>query len=300
MPRRSVSPTTLLAAAVLVLIVTSLAPTRLTAWAGWPRGPLMALIAPVSGPLAAVSSWVRPPAEAGTTEERVTVQQLLQDRERLATDLLRSEQRNRELEDLVRELQGGAGVTGRSPVIRLEASRVGANLPGGTIDVARGRRDGVIGGTVAIARRSEQLVGIVTAAGRMTSTVHLLTDEHLEPALVEGVVLPGGDPGSADAIELDGLPRVQLEPAGDGTLVAEAVGVDDADRMAVGQRVRLDDPSWPTAASMLVIGRVTALEPTEDPLFRRVVVTPEVEPGRLRSVILLIPRVGEGETGGGR
>ena len=263
----------------------------------------MTLMAPASGPVTALSAWLRP---ASTTDrfEGASESELARQIRELEILLLRANQRIERLEDTILEYERGTAYPQSIPTRKLEATRVSANLPAGTFDVNRGRRQGVIGGTVAVARRSEQLVGIVTAAGPLVSTVHVLTDKRLEPNLMVGVVMP--EQAAEAEMEADGfarLPRAQFRPTGEGTLLADAVGANEASRIHHGDLVRLDDETWPSAASMLILGRVSRIEPTDDPLFFRVYVTPLADLARLRSIILVIPDDaggGGGSGGGGR
>ena len=287
MARRSPSPRTVLAAVVLALLVGSLAPADLVGWVGWFRGPFMAVIAPISGPLSALSVRLRPSPDRADPRDLASRGELLEENERLYVEALDLKSRVLELEGLVRDLQGGVGAPGELRWTPLEATRVGADPGSGTIEVKGGRRQGVAPGTVAVARRSSQLVGPVTAVGPMTSTVHLVTDTGLRPALMIGVVVPDGTSPSPEA--LAEAVRCQLRPEGDGTLLSEPLGADDAERVSVGDPVHLDDDSWPSTASMLTLGRVTAVLDTDNPLFKQIVVTPGVDPARLRSVILRVP-----------
>jgi len=258
----------------------------------------MTIVAPVSGPAEALSTWLRPAATLDSPDASTPEGELLRSYEKLQLDYAVALERVVTLEALVRDLQEGVEFQPEIPVVKLEAARVGANIPGGTIDVARGTRDGVVEGSIAVARRSHQLVGIVTKVGPLVSTVHVITDKRVSPGLMVGVVMPGGPIASPAA--LAGLPRIQLKPADDGTLVANQVGIGDAQRIAPGQRVRIMDESWPQAASMLVLGQVVRIEPTDEPLFKRVIVRPEVEPARVSAVILSIPRPEREAPGRGR
>jgi hypothetical protein len=287
MPRRTPSARLLLSATVLALVATSLLPTSVTRWIGeWFRGPMMTIIAPISGPMSGLSTWLRPGDRLPPRDADTPQAELIRQRDDAELRYLRVLDRVQELEALVRDLQRGVLYT-ETPSVRREARRVGSNIAGGTMDIDRGRRHGVREGSIAIARGSEQLVGIVTKVEPMTSTIHLITDTRLEPGLLDGVVMSEGR--IEDAAALADLPQLQLEPGRDGLLVSESVGVNAAGRMVVGRQVRLMDDSWPSTARMLVLGRIVRIEETEDPLFRRVLVQPEIEPARLRSVILAIP-----------
>lgn len=281
-----------LAAAGAVLTATALLPTGLTGWLSVFREPMEALIVPVSGPASVLGSMFRPEERLPHPDADTPQGELIDRVDELTRQYFALVDRLAECNDLVRELQEGAAFQSGVEVSRVEATRVGRNLGSGTIDVSRGSRDGVREGSVAVARRSQQIIGIVTTVGPMVSTVHLLTDRRLSPGLMVGVVMPRD--ARAGSVDLGSLPTVQLKPAGDGTLVAEEVGIAQASRIERGQRVRLMDETWPSAASMLVLGQVQAVEPIPDnPLFRRVVVRPEVVPDHTQAMIVHIPREGE-------
>ncbi len=277
-----------LALVVAVLAVLALLPTRLTWWVSWARGPFMTVVAPVSGPASALGGWLHPEEWSARSEADAPEAEMLRQREALELAYNRALDRIVELEGEVRDLQEGVEFQPEIPIARLTVTRIGSNLAGGTIDVSRGTRDGVTTGSVAVARRSQQLVGIVSSVGPVVSTVHLITDTRVNPGLAIGVVMPKQMVGTPD--EFVSLVKIQLRPEGDGTLVADEVGVGEANRIEPGLRVRLSDETWPGAASMLVLGRVWKIEDTEEPLFKRVVVKPEVDPQTVRGMILNIPR----------
>jgi len=288
MARNAPNPRALLSATILVLVVLALAPTRFTRWVGWFRNPLMILVAPLSGPLAALSSRAHEAVDPETDDPRglVSREDLQRQLDEANQVSARALERVRELESLVTEYQRGVPPY-RDPAVRkLEAARIGVNLSAGTIDVSRGSRDGVTVGSVAIARRSQHLVGIVTSVGPRVSTVHLITDRRLDPPLMVGLVV--SDDVWKEQTFTD-APRCQLKADADGTLVDGAVPAGAADRMQTGHLVVLSDPSWPSAAQYCILGRITRIEPTDSPHYRKVVVTPQVDVSRVRSVILNIP-----------
>lgn len=261
-------------------------PLRLSGWLGWFRGPAMTIIAPISTPLAAVSSWLRPGERVGASAAPEGDQELRRQAEFYKGEYLQAQQQISELEQIIQALQDGVPMGSRARVRRLEAVRVGADLSSGTILVSRGTVHGVTAGTVAVATASPQhLIGVVTSVGPTVSTVHAITDRGLSPPLLESILLGPGLIGAGEALT---APRVQLRPVGDGTLIGE-IGVNDAARVQPGFGAYLDDPSWPTSAQRLIVGRVVRTEPTDRPLFLRLVVRPDLEPMRVRGVVLRIP-----------
>ncbi|MBL0926817.1 MAG: hypothetical protein IBJ11_04085 [Phycisphaerales bacterium] len=297
MRRRLPSPRATLVIAAAALLALALLPARFTGWVGWFRGPFLAAVGPVSGPLRIVSKFLRPgergPGRPVTDSEAELVRQR-DDAERRANELAAQVlELNRLLSDFQRQ-----PVALGSRVRMIEGS-VLASQPGrGLVDVARGTTHGIGPGTVVVARGAAaggQLVGIVTDRSAVSSVVHLITDRRVSPPLMIGVI--GGE-GVMTPEVLQQSPRVQLKPTGEGLLAADAVGVAEAARIAPGAVVRLLDDSWPVSAQMTLLGRVTAVEPTDNPLFRRVVVRPEVDVARVRSVILRIPADGAPGPGG--
>jgi hypothetical protein len=283
---------------LMAVLVFSFLPLRWSAWVRALRNPVDVVVRPVSGPMSSLSTLLRPSRNdgsgaggpAGETEESA---ELERQRDQFKWLYLREVDRNAELEALVRDLQGGAAWSRPPGVRRVEAARVGSDAASGTVEFARGTNDGVGVGAVAVARRSEQLVGIATDARTNVTTFRLVTDTRLQPRLVVGVVVPEGPVSSA---QLSTLPRCQLRPFGDGTLVDDNVGVTSAAEIVAGMIVRLADDSWPDAARMLVLGRVVRVEPADNPLYRRVVVRPEIDVTRVPSAIIQYPAA----SGGGR
>lgn len=295
MPRGLTSSRNLLVLTVLGLLVLSLAPIRYSGWVRGLRNPIDVAVRPISGPFAALSVWLRPGNRRGGASEED--QEVERQRDQFKWLYLRELDRVVELESLVRDLQGGAWA--RPPgVRRIEAQRVGADIASGTIDVARGSGDGVRPGAVAVARRSEQLVGIATDIRPGVTTFRLLT--HRAPRsrlLVVGCV--GADAPLTSA-QLQDLPRCQFEPVGDGTLADTSVGAEAAARIAPGMIVRVVDDTWSDAARMLVLGRVARVEDSPNPLFKRVVIRPDTDIARVRSVIVQSPGNAGGAGIGGR
>lgn len=308
MPRRSQSNPLPLLIATLVIVLLALLPLRVTGWLSAFRGPLMTIIAPIAAPLSAISTWLRDDSgERPSVATQSTLEAANAERDRLARLYLQSMARIDELEALLEDLQR---VTARrsAAVQQMEARRVGVNLPAGTVDYDRGSLHGVTSAAVALSRRGEQLVGQITRVSPTVSTAHLITDARRDAPLMVGVIIPADErgeqfPQSAEALRA--LKRCQLRPQGDGTLVDPqfGVGADERSPVAVGDFVRLLDESWPSSAQMAVLGRVIAIEPTEQPLFRVLRVAPIADIQRLRSVIMLVPLddvPGEGQTGGAR
>lgn len=298
MARRTLSPRATLLLAVGLFLLGSLLPLRLTRWVGWFRDPLMTVVAPVSGPISALSGWLRPGRSGAAHDESPELADLRQQRDYYRGAYFRAEQENAQLRDTVRALQEGVAYGAPASVRRLEASRVGADPGSGTIDVSRGRNHGVTLATVAVAVNAPQhLVGRVSNTESMVSTVQLVTDRRISPRFVETLLIPEGE---TTPERVAAAPRCQLEPVGDGTLTGD-LGSIHADLVNRGDLAFLDDPHWPTSAQRLIVGRVVRIEETDRPLFRRIVVRPDFDPARVTSVILRIAvEEGEGGAEGGR
>jgi len=298
MARRTLSPRATLLLAIGLFLLGSLLPLRLTRWVGWLRDPLMTIVAPISGPMSALSGWLRPGRSPEHADESPELADLRQQRDYYRGAYFRAEQENAQLRDTVRALQEGVAYGAPAAVRRLAASRIGADPGAGTIDVSRGRSHGVTLATVAVAVNAPQhLVGRVSNTESMVSTVQLITDQRISPRLIDALIIPDGE---VTPERIASAPRCQFEPDGEGTLVAE-LGALHADQIEKGDLAFLDDPHWPASAQRLIVGRVVRVEETDRPLFRRVVIRPDFEPARVTSVILRIAaEEGEGGAEGGR
>jgi cell shape-determining protein MreC len=282
------NPRAILGLTVLVFLVLSLAPSKFTRWLGATRDLAMIPVAPLSGLLESASSGIRPARvnvvddEEQRTREQIdaVIDELEAENKRLWA---RVYELTREVEDLGR-LQVTTGVD----ALTVPATRVASVVSSGAIEVRPGERAGVSVNAVATAPGGLQIVGLVSRTGPNTSTVHILTDRRFEPNLVAGVVSGAGS-RITTVEELDRLPRVDLRPTGRGTLVAEEVELPIADRIAIGDTVRVFDGGWPRVAQLLVLGRVSEIRDTDQPLFKRIVVEPELDLSRVRSVLLRMP-----------
>lgn len=291
MAQAAMSPRMRTTVAVLLLIALALAPTRFTRWLGFLRDPTMTIIAPISGPASALSIALRRGSGSGTHEE-------------LELDEARSElhqyrdlynkaiDRVNELESLVTELQRGIHPLGGYRFTPLEATaRVARNSAAGTIEINRGRHHGVKSGTVALTRRTQQIIGIVSRVGLMTSTIDVVTQKRAETRLIRAVVMPR-DP--VDPSSLRSIVNCQIKAVGDGSFITElTIPADVAASITPGQEVRIKDDQWPATAQMSLIGRVVRVEETADkhPLHRHLRIKPDFDSDltRVSSMILHIP-----------
>lgn len=264
-----------------------LMPAKWVQWLGGVREPVAVLVAPVSGPLRAVSGWLRP-AEV-THEESQELRQLREQVYAFERLYLQSLEEIKRLEtqsqDMARFRAANPGVT-VDPLVRPVIAD-SSDLSSGIVRVRAGTSDGVSSGTVATVR-GEHLVGRVVTVQGKTCLVQPITTK---AAGALGVVILIDAPGQATR-----MLRAALRPVGDGTLMGDVKYELDAITMSpitprLGNNVRLlDDESWPTAAQNLLVGTVESVGPSpNDPNRQRVVVRPRIARlDRVGEVMLLI------------
>lgn len=287
-----VLPVTILILGALALVV----PGRYQWWATSLGSTVTVLVAPVSGPVRAVATWLGP-NRAGSSDEanRVFEDEL----ERIKSELLRTQQENDRLRQTIRDLQSGLALQDNAPVRQLEAPVIGTGSDPGTgmLTVRAGTREGVNTDGVALAP-GLQLLGRVVAVAERTSTVRSITAKSSEA--ITAMIMINGEIA-------DGL-RCTLTPVGDGTLRGPVSdrrdpGTNSPIEPVAGQLVRLDDPLWPRSSRMLKLGVVESVEPSPNqPLRRIVTVRPTVlDLDRLSDVILWTPlEPGDDKAGGAK
>lgn len=296
MARRRINPRGALFLTCLLLALLALLPSGVSGWLTWFRGPLLAIVAPISGPLTHVSRWLRPGDSRRQESDDPEINELRLLGEMYKTEFLRAEQENQRLRTIIEALQQGIAYGPSQRLRLLEAARVGSSAGAGTIEVARGGMDGVTLQTVATAVGAPQhLVGLVTAVGPTASSVRLITDARLSPKRIDALLLKD-EPVSMEAAAL--APKCQFTPAGDGTLVG-LLGAQDAQRVSKGDLAYVDDDHLPAGAQRLALARVILIEDTENPLFRRLILKPDFDLARVRGVILRIPVDDAAPRGGG-
>lgn len=277
--------------AVLLLIALALAPSRVTRWLSFLRDPVMTILAPVSGPASALSIALRR-GEGGADREELELEEATNELAQYKDLYSKAIDRVTELESLVTELQRGIHPLGGFRYTPLDATaRVARDSAAGTIEINRGRHHGVKAGTVALTPRTQQLIGIVTRVGLMTSTIEVVTQKRAETRLIRAVVMPEGP---VDPANFSALLNCQIRAVGDGSFLTElTIPVDEAAKIVPGQEVRLKDDQWPATAQMSLIGRVVRVEETADkhPLHRHLRIKPDFDSDltRVNSMILHIP-----------
>ncbi|MCA9310183.1 MAG: hypothetical protein KDA21_03200 [Phycisphaerales bacterium] len=287
MPRRRPTPQALITFASAACLTMVLLPSRYTGWLSVFRDPVLALVAPVSGPATAVASMAR---SGEDRRPRLEPEDLSEQRDFYRAEYERALQRIGALESQVTALQSGVAPLQDPGTLLLDAPRIGADLAGGWILVRQGRRAGVVPDqTVATAGQAPQhLVGIVTEARVAVSTVLLANDPRVrvgQHKLIGALVLPEG---MVTSDTFATAPRCDLAAAGDGTYVSEEI--DAGAGVSVGDIVHLSDDNWPESAQMLVLGHVTEVVPQENPLWVTVVVEPDFDLSRVRHLVLRTSR----------
>ncbi len=279
----SISPTRVLAFAIIASLVLSLSPTRHTRWVSWFGVLTVRLVAPVTHPITTFTRWISPPA---TIEDDPDSRLKLEDAERFRTLYLRAMRDNGELRDRVRDLQSGVALNPERPISLLSASviSVSSNLRHRVLNIRRGSEVGIEPNTVATVQGT-RLLGRVVRTARAFSEILPITDDAAPPLL--GRIILTDDGGGR---------RCALEPQGDGTLAGAVEDPREQPDLAqiaieVGMTVRLDDGAWPAHAQMLEIGRVERIETSpESPLRQIVIVRPRVDLARVSEIELRISR----------
>lgn len=288
----SFSPQTrrLLPPAILILIVFGVLPVRAIRWTQ-PIGDLAAaLVAPLSQPLRALSSWLRP-AERRDSAAEAALKEKAEHFEFLYRQQL---DENNRLRDTIEELQVQKGLNPELPVSLLTAPVIGtsSDSTSGVLRVRAGSSDGVANNTVATVR-GLQLLGRVVSVSTRTCLVQPITRK--AAGQIRGRII----------LDAPGLSLVcLLNPVGDGTLRGEvefqrSPGGDEPLKPSAGQTVRLDDDRWPPGSQMLRLGSVESVQAsTENPQRQVVVVRPAVP--RLDRVSEVVLRLTTPDTEGAR
>jgi cell shape-determining protein MreC len=285
----------LLPAALGVLILCAVAvPARYMGWAR-PIGQLVTgFAAPISHPFAAFSRWILPADTTASDNERVReLEARLEEAER---ELRRVQQENKRLVQSLEELNVLA-IVNTSPVRQVFAPifASSSDLSSNILRARAGRDDGVDVSSVATAA-GMQLLGRVVSVEDRTCDIRVFTAKGNEPLNCMIMI---------DATA-NGL-ACRLTPIGDGTLKGPVEDRRDptnaqAIEPAVGQVVRLSDGRWPTSSQMLLIGKVTKVEPSPDgPLRKLVTVTPSIERlERVSEVVIRTNAAGSDSKSGGQ
>lgn len=258
----------------VVLIISLLPAPWVAPWSADLSAILWIPLTPAAHVLALVREWLRPElaaealspeAAAELTSQRDQFRGLWH-AEQLRADEL--EARLREVATLTRPPHQGAGL-----VLAMVIGRGGDSAF--TLDA--GSMHGVQEGD-AVLLRGDELAGRVAGDVRAGSCV-LVPLGHKSTGRLDAVVIPASGTSAAGA---RASLRVQLTLGDDGLLDGD---VDAAAPLAVGDVVRLDDPTWPESARGTRLGEVVWVgRKDEQPLRGKIKVLPTAEPARASRV----------------
>lgn len=283
MMKRMASPRQILAAVVVLLLISSQAPSSLALRASKaPSSTLNALLARATAPLHHLAVWVRRGAQG--TRQQGPATATLKDYAALRRQNDRLRVELREAHGLIRQL--GAA---RQRVTLVEASFRSAKVAGVTFDahhprltIDRGTFDGVALGQVVVA--GDDLVGTVVGVRSASATVGLLTaaDSVMEVRL--------GPPVRPDDDELAPVSRALLRyDAARRGFVGDIASAGPRE-VRGGDLAVLADPRWPRQAIGFVVGAVERVAPGPDApgLQWRLLVKPRLDLLRLTNVLVLV------------
>jgi cell shape-determining protein MreC len=282
MARYLTRPQKAFAVALATIVALAFTPSR---WLGWTRDVADVVnlpLTPMRDAGVALAKWLRrpPPLDGSNEIER----ELLQQRDEFERLYHVASGRVRELEDHIEQLQQ---IPPDNPYVATHSMI--ANITGGNqrapwdaVEVNRGARHGVAGGTIAL-YGGVHLVGRITGVSPLRSELLPLPSRATGP--INARLLPAGGHERA-VVPMTAGELVQLEPRGDGTLIAH-VRIEHS--VANGDVLRLDDHTWPPAAQAMIIGQVASIERNDrQPLMRVIVVRPRFHVHQLRAVALRI------------
>lgn len=286
-----------------VLVLTGLVALLPTAWLHWTRDlsdVLRLPITPVAHMGNQLAGMLRPVASNDGMNEadlREQLQLLEVDRDRYQRLFRAQRLRSQELASQLRLLQDLPEALVRSPRPPIIlATDVTARDPGDVVSAVEVQISPEIDQRVVVGDvatwLNERLVGRVAHRSRFRVTILPLT--HPDTGVIQAVVL---DP----ARESTGAPpaRVLLKPLGDGQFAAE---IDHRLGTTPGSDVVLADPTWPTWAQALHVGRVESVRQLDEaPLRDLLIIRPGVQLHELPHVVLLArddePITAQGEFG---
>ncbi len=273
------------ALALALTFASALLPGSALGWTQFFSEILNLPVAPFADALNRAGDWLRPP-RLGQIPDSITAEYLdhlkaqASEFERL---YLAEHAKVDSLEDQLEQLQGFPIPRGHSQIKTLLA-HIALRSPSsayGAVVLNVGSRHGVVTGAVAV-HDHVQLIGRVTEVSAMQCT--LLPIVNKTAGQLRGAVLPK-DHTTATA-SLASLPKLFLEPKGDGTLF---YSIDKSEIVNVGDEVVLMAEDWPESAQGMKIGVVQSVQ-TDDtkPLRNLVVVLPALLPSQISTVVLRI------------
>lgn len=283
MNKTIITPRRALIGLIAVLLVTSLLPASWSRWLSQtPRHLLAATLMPTDHLIKPLADKLRRPADLpvdlGNQEEYEHAKQQIVE---LQYKLRQANERIAQLSQIRDKLKLVGVKLLSATVTSWSADRL---HPAVTIN--RGRRHGV--DTGLIVTRGFTLVGRVTDAGTVTSTVSLITapDTHLIVRIIPPIA------GSAPRELMTQVRSVK----GKDIFQAET---DTDDPVQVGDLAHLADDAWPSESRGLVVGKVTQiLKHPDDPILRRqLVITPIRSLAHLSHVTVILPATNASATG---
>ncbi len=263
--------------AILLCAILALLPTQWSRWTAWIADPVEFVVQPIAHPVMRLTRTLLPTRDEYSAESPAMQEvRRLYDEQTLA--LRQSELQIEQLRRQIRDLQSGVPVAPEARVRQLWApvTARSSNLSDGTIRIGAGSSADVQPKVSVATARGVHLVGRVIDVQTRTSWV--LPFNHPKAGHIEGVVLTGPTLEGSFGCQLLGRADGQLG----GDLVGDAVGIEP------GQIVRLRDETWPAAAQMLVLGRITSVDRKENGRLV-IVVEPQIPPDRVSEVVLRIP-----------
>jgi hypothetical protein len=279
-------PRVRLGAAVSLLGIVAFLPVR---WLGPVRsvaGPVEKIVAPAQHRLRETVTWVRGRGR-DSSGASADVAELTKQRDQLRFSLLQAEEQIRELRRVVAEISHSSQFSTGETIKTVAAPVIGgpADLGSKVLTVKAGRSQGIEAGAVVVTR-GVHLVGKVRTVGDRTCTILPITDDgNAKP--INGVIMLDTDRRG---------PLCQLTPGRNGKLsgwVMNDPSLRDpvtaaAAPIEVGMTVRFGDtPDWPESARMLIIGRVSAIEPSPKQPQRQIVTVEPVYPPELATEVMI-------------
>jgi cell shape-determining protein MreC len=276
------NPRAILTGLTALCVACSLLPGSWTQLIGSLHSPMLTLLAPIQSPVRWAMVSLRGPQRTEASSEEV--RQLQKNYDDAVQQLLQSRRQIDDLRRTIRELSRGADLAPDMRIRQIPAVAIigpGSDV-GALVNIKAGRREGVSEGAVAVLG-GVHLVGRVRSIAEMRSAVQPLTDRAV--GLIDAVIT---------SEDLQFVAECQLESDGRGLFSGKVKesgetggATSPADSIAPGMLVRLKDNSWPSAAQMLVVGKVERVESSAEMARRRIVIVrPEYTLARAAEVML--------------
>lgn len=269
-----------------ITVAVSLLPGSALHWTA-PLGEIMTMIlTPFAWIGETVGTAIRPPpgSFAGTDINEEYVRHLQEEMVTFEQHYYAEQTKVASLEQQLQQLQALPGEAAARPGEKI-AARIALRSPSsplGLVTLNRGSRHRVKPGDVA-------LYNHVYIIGRVTEDVSavqcvLRPLANVATGRITASVLAHDRPSAA--VSLPDVPRLLLEPRGDGTLITEP---DQSVVVSVGDEVILTDDSWPAAVQGMKIGTVEDVRPHDQkPLRNIVVVRPTYQASQVSVVALRV------------